>query len=98
MNQDYLMTVLQGPHVSEKTTLLADKYNQVVFQVRTDATKEEIKQAVELMFEVKVESVQVVNSRGKAKRTARTMGRRKNTRKAYVRLAEGDDIDFLGAD
>ncbi len=98
MNQDYLMTVLQGPHVSEKTTVMSDKYNQVVFQVRTDATKEEIKQAVELMFEVTVKSVQVVNNRGKAKRTARTNGRRKNTRKAYVRLAEGDDIDFLGAD
>ncbi len=98
MNQDYLMTVLQGPHVSEKTTLLSDKHNQVVFQVRTDATKEEIKQAVELMFEVKVEGVQVLNSRGKAKRTARSEGRRNNTRKAYVRLAEGEDIDFLGAE
>ena len=98
MNQDYLMTVIQGPHVSEKTTLLAEKYNQVVFQVRNDASKEDIKKAVELMFEVKVESVQVLNSRGKLKRTARSIGRRKSTRKAYVRLAEGDDIDFLGAD
>lgn len=98
MNQDYLMTVLQGPHVSEKTTLLADKHNQVVFQVRTDATKAEIKQAVELMFEVKVEGVQVLNNRGKIKRTGRSEGRRKNTRKAYVRLAEGEDIDFLGAE
>lgn len=98
MNQEYLMTVLQGPHVSEKTTLLSEKHNQVVFQVRTDATKEEIKKAVELMFEVKVESVQVLNSRGKLKRTARSSGRRKSTRKAYVRLAAGDDIDFLGAE
>lgn len=98
MNQDYLMTVIQGPHVSEKTTLLAEKHNQVVFQVRNDASKEDIKKAVELMFEVKVESVQVLNSRGKLKRTARSMGRRKSTRKAYERLAEGDDIDFLGAD
>jgi len=98
MNQDYLMTVIEGPHVSEKTTLASEKHNQVVFQVRNDATKEDIKKAVELMFEVKVESVQVLNSRGKLKRTARSVGRRKNTRKAYVRLAEGDDIDFLGAD
>ncbi|NNF52420.1 MAG: 50S ribosomal protein L23 [Gammaproteobacteria bacterium] len=98
MNQDYLMTVIEGPHVSEKTTQASEKYNQVVFQVRKDATKEEVKQAVELMFEVKVESVQVLNSRGKLKRTGRSAGRRKSTRKAYVRLAEGDDIDFLGAD
>lgn len=98
MNQDYLMTVLIGPHVSEKSTLAADKYNQVVFQVRPDASKDEIRQAVELMFEVKVQSVQVLNSRGKTKRTSMTKGRRKNTRKAYVRLAEGHDIDFLGAE
>jgi len=98
MNQDYLMTVLLGPHVSEKSTLAADKHNQVVFQVRPDASKEEIRKAVELMFEVKVQSVQVLNSKGKAKRTSTTRGRRKNTRKAYVRLVEGHDIDFLGAD
>lgn len=98
MNQDYLMTVLLGPHVSEKSTIAADKHNQVVFQVRVDASKEEIRKAVELMFEVKVESLQVLNVRGKTKRTSTTRGRRKNTRKAYVRLVEGHDIDFLGAE
>lgn len=98
MSQEYLMTVLLGPHVSEKSTLAADKHKQIVFQVRTDASKQDIRKAVELMFEVKVDSVQVLNSKGKAKRTSTTTGRRKNTRKAYVRLAEGHDIDFLGAE
>ena len=98
MNQDYLMTVLLGPHVSEKSTIAADKHKQVVFQVRPGATKKEIRKAVELMFEVKVQSVQVLNSRGKVKRTSTTIGRRNNTRKAYVRLMEGHDIDFLGSE
>lgn len=98
MSQEYLMTVLLGPHVSEKSTLAADKHKQVVFQVRPDATKKDIRKAVELMFEVKVESIQVLNSKGKVKRTSTTKGRRNNTRKAYVRLAEGHDIDFLGAE
>ena len=97
-HQERLMTVLQGPHFSEKSTLLAELSNQVVFKVRVDATKAEIRQAVELLFEVQVENVQVVNCRGKVKRFGQTRGRRNHWKKAYVRLAEGSQIDFLGAE
>jgi large subunit ribosomal protein L23 len=98
MSQERLMTVLLGPHVSEKGTVLAEKHNQMVFRVRPDASKAEIRKAVELMFEVKVEGVQVVNVHGKHKRFGRMAGKRANWKKAYVRLAEGQDIDFLGAE
>lgn len=98
MNQDRLMTVLLGPHVSEKSTNVAEAHNQVVFKVRRDATKTEIARAVELMFEVKVENVSVVNHRGKIKRFGQVPGRRKHWKKAYVSLAEGQDIDFMGAE
>lgn len=97
-NQERLMTVLLGPHVSEKTTDIADRNNQVAFKVRRDSTKTEIKGAVELMFEVKVTDVQVVNCRGKIKRFGRDWGQRQHWKKAYVTLAEGESIDFLGAD
>ena len=97
MNKERLMTVLLEPHVSEKATAAAEG-NQVVFKVRTDADKAEIRQAVELMFEVKVEGVQVINCKGKSKRFGRNMGRRSDWKKAYVRLAEGQTIDFIGAD
>lgn len=97
-HQERLMTVLQGPLLSEKSTMSAELYNQVVFKVRTDATKAEIRQAVELLFEVKVEGVQVLNYRGKNKRFGQTRGRRNNWKKAYVRLAEGSQIDFLGTE
>ena len=92
------MTVLQGPVLTEKSAVSAEMHNQVVFKVRTDATKAEIRQAVEMLFEVKVEGVQVVNYRGKNKRFGRTLGRRNDWKKAYVRLAEGSQIDFLGAE
>jgi large subunit ribosomal protein L23 len=98
MSQERLMTVLLGPHVSEKGTVLAEKNNQVIFRVRRDANKDEIRKAVELMFEVKVEGVQVLNQRGKTKRFGRLSGKRSDWKKAYVRLAEGQSIDFLGAD
>jgi large subunit ribosomal protein L23 len=98
MNQERLMTVLLGPHVSEKGHTAADKNNQVVFRVRRDANKAEIRRAVELMFEVKVEGVQVINCKGKSKRFGRNLGRRSDWKKAYVRLAEGQTIDFIGAD
>ena len=94
MNKERLMQVLVGPVVSEKSTIAADQSNQVVFKVVPDATKPEIKKAVEMMFEVKVENVRVVNIRGKEKRFGKVMGRRNALRKAYVRLAEGSDIDF----
>ncbi len=97
-HQERLMTVLQGPHFSEKSTLSAEMNNQIVFKVRPDATKREIREAVELLFEVQVEKVQVVNCRGKNKRFGMTRGRRADWKKAYVRLAEGSHIDFLGAE
>jgi large subunit ribosomal protein L23 len=92
------MTVLLEPHVSEKATLASEQGNQVVFKVRRDATKAEIGKAVELLFEVKVEGVQVANARGKVKRFGATFGRRSDWKKAYVRLAPGQTIDFLGGE
>lgn len=96
-HQERIMTVIHGPHLSEKSHFAAE-INQVVFKVRTDATKSEIKQAVELLFEVKVENVSVINYQGKLKRHGATRGRRANWKKAYVRLAEGSQIDFLGGE
>lgn len=97
IHQERLMTVLQGPHLSEKSHMAAER-NQFVFKVRTDANKAEIKQAVELLFEVKVEGVTVANYQGKQKRHGATSGRRAAWKKAYVRLAEGSSIDFLGGE
>ncbi len=98
LNQERLMTILVGPHVSEKSSDVAEKNNQICFKVRTDSTKKEIAQAVEMMFEVKVDNVTVANVRGKSKRFGQTMGKRADWKKAYVKLAEGHDIDFLGAE
>ena len=97
-HQERLMTVLQGPMLTEKSAMSAEMHNQIVFKVRTDATKAEIRQAVEMMFEVEVKGVQVVNYRGKNKRFGQTRGRRNDWKKAYVRLAEGSQIDFLGVE
>ncbi len=97
MNQDRLMKVLLAPIVSEKSTMMADKNEQVAFEVMQDATKAEVKAAVELLFKVNVESVQVLNVKGKVKRTAKGTGRRNNVRKAYVSLAEGQEINFAEA-
>ena len=97
MNIERLHQILRRPIVSEKSTNAADSGQQVVFEVLTDATKNEIKTAVESLFEVSVEGVQVINVRGKIKRFGKTPGKRTNWKKAYVRLAEGDDIDFLGS-
>jgi len=93
-----LMSVLLGPHVSEKTTNVADKHNQFVFKVRRDSTKSEIGRAVELLFEVTVTNVQVVNCRGKIKRFGQDYGRRQNWKKAYVTLADGQNIDLVGTE
>ncbi len=98
MNEERLMTVLLGPHVSEKSTNVADRHNQVVFRVRRDASKPEIRRAVEKLFEVQVEDVRVVNHKGKIKRFGMQFGRRQDWKKAYVSLAPGQDIDFLGGD
>jgi large subunit ribosomal protein L23 len=94
MNQERLMQVLLAPIVSEKSTMLADKNDQVAFRVLQDATKPEIKAAVELLFKVQVESVQVLNQQGKKKRSGRFNGRRRNVRKAYVSLSPGQEINF----
>lgn len=95
MNQERLMRILQEPRITEKSTILGDKYRQFVFKVVKDATKPEIKRAVELMFNVKVESVRTANSKGKTKQYRQTMGRRSDWKKAYVKLREGFDIDFM---
>lgn len=95
--QERLMTVIYGPHLSEKSHIAAES-NQVVFKVRTDATKSEIRDAVELLFEVKVEGVTVVNCKGKAKRFGQVRGRRKDWKKAYVRLSADSELDFMGAE
>jgi len=97
MNPERLMQVLLAPIVSEKSTMLADKRNQIAFRVIQGATKPEIKAAVELMFKVEVESVQVLNQKGKAKRFGRFNGRRRNVRKAYVSLKAGQEINFAEA-
>ena len=98
MNQERIYKVLVGPHISEKATIVAEKNGQYVFQVAPDANKLEIKRAVESLFEVKVKSVQVLNQKGKTKRTARGMGKRNDVRKAYVSLVDGQDIDFADAE
>ncbi len=97
MNAERLMQVILAPVVTEKSTMLAEKNNQVIFRVVADATKPEIKAAVELLFKVEVASVQVANRKGKEKRFGRFMGRRRNERKAYVSLKAGQEIDFTEA-
>lgn len=97
MNQERIMQVLLAPHVSEKTTLVADANSQHVFKVLKDASKTEIKQAVESLFEVKVAQVRVMNVKGKTKRFSNREGKRSDWRKAYVTLEKGQDIDFAGA-
>jgi len=98
MKQERLLQVLVSPHVSEKSTQAAEQVNQHVFRVAPDATKQEVRQAVEKLFKVKVVAVQVVNMKGKSKRFGARLGRRSGWKKAYVRLAEGDDINFVGLD
>ena len=98
MNQERLYKVILGPHMTEKAAVVADQNSQYVFKVASDATKPEIKKAVEQLFDVKVESVSVANARGKTRRTLHGLGRRKGFRKAYVSLAEGQAIDFADAE
>ncbi|MBK1716319.1 50S ribosomal protein L23 [Thiocystis violacea] len=97
MNNERLMKVLLAPIISEKTSRLAESANQVAFRVLTDANKLEVARAVELMFEVKVDSVRILNVKGKQKRFGQRLGKRQDWRKAYVRLQAGQDIDFGGA-
>lgn len=97
-HQERLTQVIVGPHVSEKSTMAADSHRQVVFKVRPDATKAEVKRAVEFLFEVKVEGVTVTRVPGKVKRFGTRRGRRSDWKKAYVRLAPGHDLDFISAE
>jgi large subunit ribosomal protein L23 len=94
MSRERLATVLVAPHITEKTALAMQNANQYAFKVRKDADKTEIKQAVELMFDVKVASVQVANEPGKSRRFGARIGRTQDWKKAYVRLAEGQAIDY----
>lgn len=94
LNQERLLQVLLAPQTSEKATMVADKHQQVVFRVASDATKLEIKAAVELLFKVEVESVQVANVKGKEKRFKGRVGRRKGWKKAFVGLKAGQEINF----
>lgn len=97
-SQERLMNILLAPQVSEKATYIADKHEQVIFRVASDATKPEIKAAVEMMFKVNVASVQVAVVKGKKKRFGRFMGRRKDWKKAFVCLAPGQEINFAAGE
>lgn len=94
-SQERLLQVLLAPQISEKATYVADKNEQIVFRVASDATKPEVKAAVELLFKVQVKSVQVLNVKGKVKRFGRTVGQRKGWKKAFVCLQPGQEINFV---
>ena len=98
INEQRLMQVLLAPQISEKATFIADKHEQVVFRVTRCATTPEIKAAVELLFKVQVESVQVANVKGKQKRFGRSIGRRKDWKKAFVCLKPGQEINFVAGE
>ena len=97
INEERLLKVLRAPHISEKATMAAEKANTIVFKVAKDATKKEIKAAVEKLFEVEVKSVNTLVAKGKTKRQGMREGRRSDWKKAYVILKEGQDIDFAGS-
>lgn len=94
-NQERLLQVLLAPQISEKATMVAEKNEQVIFRVAADATKPEVKAAVELMFKVQVDSVQILNVKGKVKRFGRSIGQRKGWKKAFVCLKPGQEINFV---
>jgi len=95
MNEAGLYKVLVGPVVTEKTAIISEEIGQIVFRVTPEATKADVKAAIELAFpEAEVEKVQIMNQKGKTKRFGRTFGKRKDTKKAYIRLKEGTEIDF----
>ncbi|MBR0572927.1 50S ribosomal protein L23 [Pasteurella atlantica] len=97
MQEERLLKVLRAPHISEKATNNAEKANTIVFKVALDANKVEIANAVEQLFEVKVDSVRTVVVKGKTKRRGAKMGRRSDWKKAYVTLEEGQELDFAGS-
>ena len=98
ISQERLLQVLLAPQISEKATYVADKNEQVVFKVASDATKPEVKAAVESLFKVEVKSVQILNVKGKTKRFGKTMGRRKDWKKAFVCLKPGQEINFAAGE
>ena len=98
MNQERLYSVLVEPHFSEKISIQGELSNQYCFKVAKDASKAEIKEAVETLFSVKVEKVSTLNVKGKAKRSARGVSRKRSWKKAYVRVAAGQELDFMVAD
>ncbi|MEZ7818833.1 MAG: 50S ribosomal protein L23 [Pseudomonadales bacterium] len=98
MNQERIFTVLREPHISEKVSVLGDLANQYAFKVSVDATKAEIREAIETIFKVSVKNVSTVNVKGKTKKTARGMSRKKNWKKAYVTVAQGQELDYMVAE
>jgi large subunit ribosomal protein L23 len=98
MNQERVFKVLLGPHISEKSAIGADENNQYAFKVATDATKLEVRGAVEQLFKVKVAGVQLLNVKGKVKRNRYGFSKRPDWKKAYVRLEQGQEIDFAVAE
>ena len=94
MNQARLYSVILGPHISEKATIMAEDHNQVAFKVLNDATKAEIKEAIETIFKVSVTGLQVLNVKGKTKRNRNGLSKRPSWKKAYVRVEQGQEIDF----
>jgi len=97
MNQEFLLQLIMAPVVTEKTSIAADLNNQYVFKVLKTATKTDIKAAVQKLFKVDVESVQTINVKGKSKRFGRSMGKRSDWKKAYVRVKAGQEIEFATA-
>lgn len=98
MNRERVFQVLMGPHVSEKAAIVADSNNQYVFKVAVDATKSEIRKSVEQLFKVSVEDVQTLKVKGKTKRNRYGYSTKPSWKKAYVRIAQGQDIDFASAE
>ncbi|MFH0934854.1 MAG: 50S ribosomal protein L23 [Pseudomonadota bacterium] len=96
--EERLLNILLAPQISEKATFVAEKNEQVIFRVASDATKPEVKAAVEKLFNVTVDSVQISNVKGKQKRFGRTLGRRQDWKKAYVCLAAGQEINFAASE
>jgi large subunit ribosomal protein L23 len=97
-NEERLLNVLMAPQISEKATYVAEKNEQVIFHVASDATKPEVKAAVEMLFKVTVDSVQICNVKGKSKRFGKFSGRRSDWKKAYVCLAPGQEINFAASE
>lgn len=97
-NEERLLNVLMAPQISEKATFVAEKNEQVIFRVASDATKPEVKAAVEMLFKVTVDSVQISNVKGKKKRFGKFSGRRSDWKKAYVCLAPGQEINFAASE